>query len=153
MKIKKLELKEANEKYNKQKSIFEARLVAMYESSKTTYLDILFGSNDLSDFLSKYYLLQKIAECDNDLLKSLDISEKVIEMETEQLKDKQNDVERARERLDSKHGAMEVLIRDKNNLVNTLSEQELKELARLNAIKASVTPSNCGYISPLVRKN
>ena len=94
-------------------------------------------------------------------------------METEQLKDKQNDVERARERLDSKHGAMEVLIRDKNNLVNTLSEeekelerelnqfeedkkqieQELKELARLNAIKASVTPSNCGYISPLVRKN
>ena len=145
----------------------------MYESSKTTYLDILFGSNDLSDFLSKYYLLQKIAECDNDLLKSLDISEKVIEMETEQLKDKQNDVERARERLDSKYGAMEVLIRDKNNLVNTLSEeekelerelnqfeedkkqieQELKELARLNAIKASVTPSNCGYISPLVRKN
>lgn len=173
LEVKKLELKEANEKYNKQKSIFEARLVAMYESSKTTYLDILFGSNDLSDFLSKYYLLQKIAECDNDLLKSLDISEKVIEMETEQLKDKQNDVERARERLDSKYGAMEVLIRDKNNLVNTLSEeekelerelnqfeedkkqieQELKELARLNAIKASVTPSNCGYISPLVRKN
>ena len=75
LEVKKLELKEANEKYNKQKSIFEARLVAMYESSKTTYLDILFGSNDLSDFLSKYYLLQKIAECDNDLLKSLDISE------------------------------------------------------------------------------
>ena len=52
---KKIELKKAEENYNRQKNILEKRLIAIYQSSQTTYLDLLLGSADLSDFISKYY--------------------------------------------------------------------------------------------------
>lgn len=169
---KKLELEEATNEYNRQKRIVEARLVAMYESSKTTYLDILVGSSDLTDFLSKYYLLKELAEYDSDLLNSLYKSEDEVQKETDLLAEVSNNVELTKEKYTLKQGGLEVLIRDKKELIGTLSEEEiavnerieqyeqdkkqveeeLKELAKQNAIKASITPSDCGYISPLLGK-
>ncbi len=169
---KKLEVEKAKENYNKQKKILEKRLVAMYESSKTTYLDILVGSNDLSDFLSKYYLLEEIAKYDKELIGELHKAEKNVENENSKLEEKQKETEGVQERLEAKRGAMEVLIKDKNNLIGTLNseeikiqneleqfeqdkkqiEEELKEIAKKNVIKYSLNPSKSGYISPLLGK-
>lgn len=166
------ELDEAQQNYEKQKKILDARLIAIYESSKTTYLDILVGSKDISDFLSKYYMLQQIAEYDDDLMDSLKIAETIVEVENSELEKKEKEIKTTKNRLEAKQGSMEVLIKDKNNLIENLSEEEktlndeleqfeldkkqiekeLKEIAMQNAIKASVTPSNCGYISPLLGK-
>lgn len=169
---KKLELAKAQEEYDKNKSVIEKRLVAMYETSKTTYLDILVGSNDLTDFLSKYYLVQEIAEYDGEFLNTLQVSKAKLENETKKLEESAKDVETVKNRLTSKQGAMQVLVDDKTNLISTLSEEELEleaqldqfeedkktiqkeleDLAKKNAITASVTPSSCGYISPLLGK-
>ena len=169
---KELELEEAIQNYNKQKEAVEARLVAIYESSKTTYLDVLFGSDDITDFISKYYLIEQIVECDNELLDILSTEEDKIQEETDELEEKQNEVETVNERLSAKQGALEVLVEDKTDLIGRLSdeelelqeqleqfeedkkaiEEELAELAKQNSIKASLTPSECGYISPLLGK-
>lgn len=169
---KKKELKIAEENYNKQKAIMEERLIAMYESSQTTYLDLLLGSADLSDFISKYYLVQEIAEYDKKTIESVEQAKSIVEKEENEISEKNDDLESTMDRLTAKKGAMEVLIRDKNNLIVNLSEEEkilekklaeyeedkkkieeeLKELAIQNAIKASITPSECGYISPLLGK-
>ena len=169
---KELELEEAIQNYNKQKEAVEARLVAIYESSKTTYLDVLFGADDITDFISKYYLIEQIVECDNELLDILETEENKIQEETDEIEEKQEEAETVSERLSAKQGSLEVLIEDKTDLISRLSdeelelqeqleqfeedkkaiEEELEELAKQNAIKASVTPSECGYISPLLGK-
>lgn len=169
---KKKELKKAQDSYNKQKKLLETRLVAMYESSRTTYLDILFESKDISDFISKYYLLEQIAECDNEVLEELKISRLALEAQNLELEKDYKNAEDVQEKLENQTNAMNVLINDKNNLVLNLNEEEkmlenqleqfeqdkkrieeeLIEVIRQNAIKASVTPSNCGYISPLLGK-
>ena len=169
---KKLELEKAKEKYEKSKKAVEERLVAMYESSKTTYLDILVGSKDLSDFLSKYYLLQEIAEYDGEFLDVLRNEKALLNIQTEKLEEASDEVQTVKDRLTSKQGAMEVLVKDKTNLVSNLTAEELElqkqleqfeedkkmiqaeleELAKKNAVKASVTPSSCGYIAPLLGK-
>lgn len=169
---KKAELEEAQAEYDRCKSIVEKRLVAMYETSKTSYLDILVGSKDLSDFLSKYYLLREIAEYDEEFLNSLNDIEANLEAETNKMQEAADEVQTVKDRLTSQQGAMEVLINDKTSLISTLSAEELElqqqleqfeedkkmiqaeleELARQNAINASVTPSSCGYISPLLGK-
>lgn len=169
---KQAELEEAQKEYEKSKEIVGERLVAMYETSKTTYLDVLVGSKDLSDFLSKYYMLKQIAEYDEEFLNTLTISKNKLQIETTATEEVKNEVETVKNRLTSKQGSLEVLVLDKSNLISTLSAQELElqeqleqfeedkksiqaeleELAKQNAIKASVTPSTCGYISPLLGK-
>ena len=169
---KQAELEEAQKEYEKSKEIVGERLVAMYETSKTTYLDVLVGSKDLSDFLSKYYMLKQIAEYDEEFLNTLTISKNKLQIETTATEEVKNEVETVKNRLTSKQGSLEVLVSDKSNLISTLSAQELElqeqleqfeedkksiqaeleELAKQNAIKASVTPSTCGYISPLLGK-
>ena len=69
------EIKQAKEKlkyiqkdYNAQKEALENRLVALYEMGQTTYLDVLLNSKNITDFISRYYLIGEIAEYDNDLL-------------------------------------------------------------------------------------
>lgn len=168
----KQELEEAKADYKTQKELIDSRMIVLYETSKTTYLDMLIGSKSLSDFLSKYYILEQMAEYDNTLLSSLDTYKIVVETKTASVEKKKKEADNAHETLEAKKGAMEVLIRDKNNLVQNLTkeeielneqleqfekdkkdiEQKLIELSKQNAIKYSITPSKSGYISPLLGK-
>jgi len=168
----KSELAIATENYNKQKEILDKRLIAIYESSRTTYLDILLGSTSLSDFFTKYYILEELAEYDTKLLHSLDIYETAVAIKSNLAEDKRNEIKSTKDLLESKTNAMEILISDKNELIANLSqeeielnqqleqfeidkkeiEKELVELAKRNAIAKSMKPSQSGYISPLIGK-
>ena len=172
LEIKKSELDIAKENYAKQKDIVDRRLIAIYESSRTTYLDILLGSSSLSDFFTKYFILEELAQYDNKLIKSLDIYETAVEISNAVTEKKRDEVENIKDTIEAKAGALEVLIEDKNNLIVNLSqeeielneqleqfeidkkeiEEELVELAKRNAIAKSMIPSQSGYISPLVGK-
>lgn len=86
------ELNTVTEKYNSQKDLFEQRIVAIYESGETKYLDILLKSKNISDFLSSYYVISELAKVDEELLddigekkKEIDISKKKLENEKTQL--------------------------------------------------------------------
>ena len=168
----KSELKVATENYNKQKELLDKRLIAIYESSKTTYLDILLGSTSLSDFFTKYYILEELAEYDKRLLRSLDVYETAVAVKSNLTENKRDEIKNTKDFLEAKTNAMGVLIEDKNNLIANLSqdeielnqqleqfeidkkeiEKELVELARRNAIAKSLQPSQSGYISPLIGK-
>lgn len=168
----KLELEKATDDYNKQKELIDRRLITIYESSKTTYLDILLGSTSLSDFFTKYYILEELAEYDNKLLRSLGTYETAVGITNNLAQTKKDEVESTRDYLEAKTNAMGVLIEDKNNLVANLTqeeielneqleqfeldkkaiEKELVDLAKKNALARSITPSKSGYISPLIGK-
>lgn len=155
------ELEIAQKNYDERKKLVDKRLVAIYESSKTTYLDVLLGSKGLSDFFTKYYLLEELAEYDNKLLQSLENYEDAVEIKNNLVKNKRDEVQGTKDMIESKTGAMEVLIEDKNNLVSSLSQEEVKineqleqfeidkknienqlaELARQKALRNSITPS------------
>ena len=48
-------IKIQQEKFDEQQKLLNKRLVALYESGTTSYLDMLLGSEGLADFISKYY--------------------------------------------------------------------------------------------------
>ena len=73
------ELKKAKESYEKEKGLFEERLVAMYEAGDTEYIDVLLQANGISDFLSSYYLLEELALYDTDIIDSLEKKKKAVE--------------------------------------------------------------------------
>ena len=73
-------LNKVTEEYEKQKQLYETRIIAMYESGETQYLDIILNSKSLSDFLSSYYVISEIAQYDEELLQ--DIEKNKYEMTT-----------------------------------------------------------------------
>lgn len=91
LKIKNLHLEEklktAREKYNKQKDLLEARLVAMYESGEVQYLDVILSSSDIVEFLSNYLLIDEIITNDNNFLNEVKQKKQIIELASENLND------------------------------------------------------------------
>ena len=78
-------LKEAEERYNRQQEILETRLVAMYESGETNYLDVILSSRSISDFLSNYFLITELASYETDLLEDMQEQKDKIGLEKEKL--------------------------------------------------------------------
>ena len=65
-------LNKAEEDYEKNKRVMDNRLVAMYESGETTYLDVILSSSSISDFISNYYLISLAAQYDIDFLNEIE---------------------------------------------------------------------------------
>ena len=80
---KKLEV--AQKRYDKQKEILELRLVSMYETSDTKYLDVILSSRSISDFLSNYFLITEIANYDTELLEDMKAQKDEIDLNKKKL--------------------------------------------------------------------
>ena len=169
-------LKEQEEKYNVQQDLLQKRLVALYEAGSTTYLDMLLSSDGLTQFISNYYLISTLAECDTDLLKSIETLKNEIAQTKVSLEEKKATVENSKNTIEAKSSALAVIKNDKTSKVSKLnaSEKELqdqldqfekdkqdleRELAAILAAEEaanrrydediSSNPSSSGYISPL----
>ena len=55
-------IEEQQKKYVEQQELLNKRLVALYESGTTSYLDMLLSSDGLADFISKYYIIEQLTE-------------------------------------------------------------------------------------------
>ena len=78
-------LKIAEENYNKQKELLDNRLIAVYESSDTEYLDVILSSKSVSEFLSNYFLITELATRDTELLEEMQQKKEEIENSKKQI--------------------------------------------------------------------
>ena len=122
-------IEDQQKKYEEQKRLLDKRLVAVYESGNTTYLDVLLSSSSLSDFISKYYLVEKIAESDNELLTQIQELKVQIENEKVSLENSKQDLETSKKSEEVQQDTLERLKSEKEVLVSKLSndEKELQE--------------------------
>ncbi len=80
------------EEYDKKDQMLRKRLVALYKSGTMTYLDVLFNSKNIIDFISRFYVIQKIAQYDYKSINELDKQKKEIEKISNELKEKKADM-------------------------------------------------------------
>lgn len=164
-------IKEQEEKYAIQKDLLDKRLVALYESGSTSYLDMLLSSEGLADFISKYYTIEVLAESDQELLTRIDNTKKQIENEKASLEAAKAEIQISQNAIVDKKNTLASSKKQKSAIASNLSEEEKileqqleefeedkrriqKELAAL-AAKDNITPvapSAAGYISPLAGK-
>ena len=118
---------EQQTKYQEQQELLNKRLVAMYESGTTSYLDMLLSSNGLADFISKYYIIEQLAEYDTELLQKIEETKLQIENEKNELSDAKTKVQDSKTQAELKRNRLTVLVGEKNILVGNLTAEE-KEL-------------------------
>ncbi len=131
-------LAEYTETYETQKALLEKRLVAMYQMGEIMYLDVLLNSKDLSEFLSRYYLISEITEYDYELISSVKESKNQMEAITESLKEKKEELEQDKidkEKYEISLSNMEIL---KNNKINQLNEEELALYQQIEEYKTEI---------------
>lgn len=121
---KQVSIDEQFEKYNAQQELLNKRLVAMYESGSTSYLDMLLSSANLADFISKYYIIEQLAEYDTELLNNIEQTRLQIEKEKSDLENTKSTVETSKTELEAKKNSLTILINEKNALVGNLSAEE-----------------------------
>ena len=119
------QLKAAEEKYENQKENFEKRLIVMYESGETTFLDVLLSSNSLQEFISTYFMMSEIASLDTELLTEVELEKKGIETAKQTLEQQQQQYIKAKDNKEKTAIVLENTRVIKNNYMNQLSEEQL----------------------------
>lgn len=108
-------LKKAEEEQAHQQELLEGRLIAMYKTGETTYLDVLLSSENIVDFINKYYYVSQMTDCDTKLL--------------EQIEKNRNDIEETKNMLDTSKAQIEALKASKEDTAQTLkNSQNQKQL-------------------------
>ena len=118
------EIKEAEVRYNEQKLALEDRIIAQYKSGKTTYLDVLLNSTSLSNFISNYFLVGKIARIDKQLLEDINTEKETIERKKANLDEQKVDMKAKKAEAEKKDTMLKNAKAQKVNQVSKLSETE-----------------------------
>ena len=124
--VAKIEVEKITNKYNTQKDLLEKRLVSMYEIKSTTYLDVLLNSKSISEFISNYYIISKIAKADQDLLTSVANIKRNLEAISKTLENKNKELVENRNKSEKMKISLENMVAIKNSKVIQLSEEEIK---------------------------
>lgn len=117
-------IEEQQKRYDEQQLILDRRLVAVYESGNTTYLDVLLSSTSITDFISKYYLLETLTESDAELLTEIQNLKTQIQTEKTALENNKTQVETEKKSIEIEKKSVENLLRDKKIVVANLNAEE-----------------------------
>ena len=131
-------IKKLKKEYKEKEELLRNRLVALYMAGETTYLDVLLASDDLTNLISNYYLMQKLAEADNDLLVSIETEEKEIEAIRNQLVEEKEEVDNAKNELDEKNSQLRYQRSNKQSKVDSLDENERKLQDEIDEMEAEL---------------
>lgn len=135
----------AEKKYEKQKKFLESRLITIYESGDTQYLDVVLKSRNMSDFLSNYFLITELATYDTELLEDLEAKKKVIDISKQKLENSKKELSDSL-RMQTK---ISIILQNtktmRENFISKLSEQEKQiqsqideYMLRYNAINSEI---------------
>lgn len=119
-------LKEEQVKYDGQYESLKARMVAQYKMGKVSYLDVLLNSKSLSDFISRYYVIEKVAEYDAKLLDQIEKQKATIENSKKSVESKKNEVSEKQSKLKIEEIALSNRRTNKNKMVSQLNEEQKK---------------------------
>ena len=136
----KLDVAEKN--YEKQKEIMEKRLVAIYESGDTKYIDVLFKSSNISEFLSNYYLITEITSVDKNLLSDVEKEKKEIESSKQELVTNQESLAVALKKQTQTSTVLQNTKALRENYISKLSDEEKAKQAQIDEITAQYETVN-----------
>lgn len=119
------------QKYDKQKQLFEQRVVALYEAGDTQYLDVILSSSSISEFISSYYVITEIAECDAEILNTIAERKNNIDNAKEKLEKEQKELATIIERQTRTSKVLQATKTLRESYISKLSEQEQQTQAKI----------------------
>lgn len=118
------DIEQKEEEYNEQEKLLDARIVALYKSGDTSYLDVLLTSSSITDFLAKYYMAEELINYDKELMQSIKQQKSDIETEKTQLEADKKELDTSLAQTEQKKTSLKSLKNEKEDYVDQLTAEE-----------------------------
>lgn len=128
-------LKKAQDDFDKQEKLLKARLVAAYEAGETSYLDVLLSSENITDFISNYYLITEVATYDAELLDKIEKEKQEIAKAKETLEQSKKELDTQKSSKQSVSLQLQTSKNNKNKYVSELSEEQKSLQAKIDQLR------------------
>lgn len=109
---------------NQRTDYLNDRLRRIYTEGDASYLDVLFASTSLTDFLTRYDLMGKIVENDMNLLAGLQADRQQLESEKASLEEAKAKLDQIKARQEEKHQTLESQSQEKSGFLKTLESDK-----------------------------
>ena len=130
------QIEEVEQIYNKKQRTLKKRVVALYETGDTQYIDILLSSSSVIDFISNYFMICELVECDTNLLEEIENTKnKIVAIKKEQ-EQKELELKTAKQQINQTKILLENTKIVKENYMLQLTDEEKvlqEEIAKYKA--------------------
>jgi murein DD-endopeptidase MepM/ murein hydrolase activator NlpD len=136
------ELEVAQEDLEHRDDLYKQRLRTMYKNSGYGYLEVLLSAESFSDFISRFYLVSKVAAYDVSILEELQEYRNLVQAKKDEVKEKEVRMLSLRNDLLSKKQEIQTVTASRNSALSRVrgQEQELdKMLAELEKTSKQIT--------------
>lgn len=131
-------IEEKQKEYNENEDLLKQRMVVMYEMGETSFLDMLFNSANVIDFISNYYTMSQFVQYDTELLQTIENDKKQIEQAKQDLVDEKLQIENLKADKVSKTNSIKAKRAQRQQKANQLSDEEKKLQNEIDSYNAQI---------------
>lgn len=120
---------------------FNERLNQIYQQGNVSFLEVLLQATSLTDFLTRFDFMQKIAENDVQKLQELEQARQYLVEKEADLQEKVDNFNFLKQQKEYKQRQMELQSRQKNNLLKTIEQQKseyVRSIKELEEVRKSL---------------
>jgi len=137
IKSKEKDIEQKTQEYNEQEKLLDARVIAMYETGETSYLDVLLTATSMTDFLSKYYYASELVEYDKKIIEETKQQKIDIENEKAELETNKKDLDTSLAQSEQKNIQLKSLKKDKEKQAEKLTAEEKEIQKQIEELEAA----------------
>lgn len=129
------ELDIIEDEYNRKNNLLKDRLVMFYKRGTISYLDVLLNSKDILEFVSRYYLINKMTEYDSKAIEEVEQRKVILQKKSKELEE-----EKANMRLVKAEAEEQTVVLQNTKIIlqnhkDSLSETEQNLQTQIDAYK------------------
>lgn len=118
------EIKELQESIKQREELLKQRARSYQETGTISYLDVLIGANNFSDFIERIGAVTTIVNADKDLIQQHIEDKKALESKQIEVKDKLEKLKEYVEQQEKWKNELELQIKEKDSIMATLKSEE-----------------------------
>ena len=164
------DIKSKEDEYNKQMELLDERMLKMYSTPKTGYLETFLNASSMTDFLAKYYAASELVSYDKKLMKETKEQKEQIENEKIEIENNKKELDSSLSEKEKKSNELKSLKKDKADeekkkekeieafeedkrqiqaQLKKIAEEEAKRNKNNTSNNITTKPSASGYIFPV----
>lgn len=134
---KEVEIAEKQKEFDARKATLNSRLVEIYKKGDNNFMEVLFQSEDFSDFLTRFEYMSLIAKKDQELLREIAEMQKSLQVERSALQEEKSHYTALKAEQESHQAGLQRQEAEKQELAKNLDAEEASLNERIAAMNAA----------------